>query len=359
MFRSRYCVLIALLSTAGCAGNVSTTDDPIGEDGKADQVNPTGHDNEGYLVVKTPPSTRGFYSEPYLTYRNTSITPGTKTRFTAGSACLGIYNNLMTDCAVAISQKATTTYELSSLYVHWDPTELAVDFGPQWTVTVTRGSARLLSSIADVSFTQDLLALPGDYHVAVDGVGQFPPTDLSLAAGETKEIDLTGDKRGTIHVIPPASRSFANSPCAGSTRLVQRDDGGATLRAMTIPVQADASYRVFPLTAADASHYEIWTGDNVASPLAVAVGKTVDFKVKRIDVNDVLVTRDDGTTYSQKGTYVVSRQDPTTGVFSPDFGGCSSATPSGLDVSPGVYKISTSWTTSEGPDSEDDVLDLR
>jgi hypothetical protein len=354
-------VFIAAMSSIGCGGNVATGgDDAVGEDGKADQVNPTGHENEGYLLVQAPPTTRGFAGTPQLSYRGTALNQDAKTRFTKGTGCLALYNNLMSDCAVTVDAKQTTTYQLASLYVHWDPATLAVDFGPDWTVTVTRGDARLMSAIARAPFTNDVLTLPGDFHIAFNGLSSLPAMDVTIAAGEAKDIDLTTtDKRATIHVIPPSSRSFPNSACSRSDWLAQRSDSGTIVRQMAVPATADASYKVMPLAAADGSHYEMLTADGSGTPLTVAAGQTVDFKVKRIDVNDVSVTREDGSTYAATGSYVVSRKDLATGTFQPLLGGCASNTATGLDVAPGVYKITTSWTTADGPDSEDDVLDLR
>lgn len=359
MRRTRFFVFMVMMAAVGCGGNVSSDDGNVGEVGKADEVDPTGHENEGYLLVKSPATTRGFYAAPYLTYRGTSVQPDAKGRFTNGTGCLGIYNSLMSDCAVAISAKQTTTYELASLYVHWDPATLAVDFGPQWTVELTRSGTRLMSSIADAQITQDLLTFPGDFHVEFPNHALLPPVDFSLAAGENKELDLTADKRATIHVVPPSSRNFGNSSCGHGDKLVQRGDNGAIMASMPVSAQADASYRVFPLVAADASHYEVWTADDIATPLTLGVGQTVDFEVKRIDVNNVLVTREDGSTYSTTGQYVISRKDPASGLFQPVLGGCVSTTPSGLDVSPSVYKIVTSWSTADGPDSQEAILDLR
>jgi hypothetical protein len=350
-------VLLAAIASVGCSGQLST-EDAVGEDGKADQVDPHGHDNEGYLLVTTPPpSARGFVT-PSLSYRSGAVQTAVKTRFANGTGCLGMYNSLMTDCAVKISAKQTTTYPLAAIYAHWDPATMAVDFGPEWTVQLTRNGTRLMSAIARAPFTQDALTLPGDFHVEFNGIGVFAPMDVTVAGGVAKDLDLTADKRATIHVIPPTSRSFATSPCSRQTLLIQRASSGVIADQMEMPAQSDASYRVFPFTAAETSHYEVSVG-GIPTPLTLTVGQTVEFKVKRIDVNDVLVTREDGSTYYTKGTYVLSRQDPATGNYQPAFGGCVSPTSTGLDVAPGMYKISTSWTTADGADSEEDILDLR
>lgn len=347
-------VLLAAIGS-GCSGQLST-EDAVGEDGKADQVDPHGHDNDSYLFVTSPASTRGTIA-PSLTYRGVAMPADTKTRFTKGTGCLGLYNSLMTDCAVVINANQTTTYPLASLHLSWDPTAFQVDFGPEWVVSATRSGTRLMSAIATALFTNDVLTLPGDFHIEIIDLAVFAPRDVSLAGGDAKDIDLTAEKRATIHLIPP-TRSFGSSSCSRGSLLVQRTNNGGILRSSMIPTQGDASYRVFPLTAADSSHYEVATGD-LAAPITLAVGQTLDFKVKRIDVNNVLLTRNDGSTYYTKGTYVISRKDPATGAYQPAFGGCSAATPSGIDVVPGVYKIATSWATADGPDSEEDILDLR
>jgi len=355
----RICILafMASMGSVGCDGNLPPVE-PVGDDGKADQIDPTGQEHQGGLLLEAPPTTRGQDGGPYIKYRGVGVQPGTRSSFTKGTGCLSLYA-LMQDCTVSIAADQTTTYRLSSFYPHWDQDAFAVDFGPEWAMSVTRDGKNFMSSIWRAGFDHEMLTLAGVFHIEFAGLGVFPPMDVSVATGVAKDVDLTADKRATIHILPPTSRSFGNSSCSKGNQLVQRNnDSGPVVRSMTLQTRTDESYRVFPLIAADATHYEIWTGD-LTAPLTLGVGQTLAFKVKRIDVNNVLIKRGDGSTYYTTGTYVVARKDDTSGSYKPAFGGCVSTTPSGLDVVPGVYKITTSWTTADGPDSEENILDLR
>lgn len=89
----------------------------------------------------------------------------------------------------------------------------------------------------------------------------------------------------------------------------------------------------------------------------VKPGAIVDLEVRRLDVDDVAVTREDGTTFSQKGSYSVEwRQPDGTYVTIPLLQQRSTRT--GVDLVPGHYRVTVDYTTAEPPGSKQDVYEI-
>ena len=80
-------------------------------------------------------------------------------------------------------------------------------------------------------------------------------------------------------------------------------------------------------------------------PITLQDGATMPLPLGRIDVDDVTVRRENGTSYEQKGTYVVTCL--TDGVVIGTF-----PTATGIDVLPGDYRADVSYTTAEGPKTQ-------
>jgi len=80
---------------------------------------------------------------------------------------------------------------------------------------------------------------------------------------------------------------------------------------------------------------EIPLGDLGKGPL--------DFKLGRLDVDDVDVTMADGTTKKVRGTYRVMNAAGTAAVVSSTF-----STNTGIDLPPGKYKLHVEYPTSAG-----------
>lgn len=119
--------------------------------------------------------------------------------------------------------------------------------------------------------------------------------------------------------------------------------------------------------------------NNTWMPLKVATGQTLQVQLKRLDVNHVTVTREDGANYQAPGNYQVYVQDSEiTGgwrlleVVAPEYYSGNYCAPSyaykayhtfptqtGLDVLPGVYKVVITYKTVEGEKQTEQVVDLR
>ncbi len=72
--------------------------------------------------------------------------------------------------------------------------------------------------------------------------------------------------------------------------------------------------------------------------------------VDRLDVNDVAVTRDDGSTFKVRGTWTLN------------FNGVQVAGPfntgTGIDLLPGTYSLSVSYTDLNGPQTKTQTISI-
>jgi hypothetical protein len=242
--------------------------------------------------------------------------------------------------------------------------------------------------------------LPGDYTFSLT-VPVLGSQVVSIKEGDAADVALgQTDKRATLHIVAP-NRDFPNPSlqCLSAQRnfLVQRS---IATPAFAEPQPYDLAHNttyyssqtyygitrfkalsgasqdvhVFPFTDTEApNHYE-YVVNNQVQQLTVKPGDTVTVNVKRIDVDDVEVTKEDGTTYMAHGTYQVFRQSATAGQWTPvglpggQYSDCSTGqadryttfpTKTGIDVLPGTYKVVISYTTQEGPDTEEDILNLN
>lgn len=349
------------LFLVACTGEVDPTDPTVSsDDEKDDTLHPTGSENLGYLDLEPPASSRGFYAQT-VDFRGTPIDIGKKVRLKKGTGCLGVNPIAQAvDCTVTVEAKKTTTYKLASLHPHFQPTIFDVDAGPQVALQLTARGVLYNYRAFDPDVVEglpskDILALPGDY-VFDYGLPIFNKVSFTLTAGKAKDLDLGVDKRATLHIVMP-SREYPTFYC-NRPQLLQPVDGRGVpvIGTRTNSTETDATYRVFPF-APGGGHY-LYTVQGLSATLDPKPGDKLTLKVKRIDVDDVNVTREDGSSYTVAGTWTVLHEDAN-GQFAP-FAACGNIpTKRGIDVVPGVYKIVTSYNTQEGPATEEDVLDLR
>ena len=138
-------------------------------------------------------------------------------------------------------------------------------------------------------------------------------------------------------------------------------------------IESEKDYYVFPKFKADGSNYPLVVAlNNSTQAFVPKEGKTTEMRIERIDVNDVSVTREDGTVYKVKGKYevykkvgsiwelvVVHSRPPSNCGLTKIVGNRKFSTPSGLDVWPGEYKVLVHFNTLEGSDVSEHFLDLR
>lgn len=178
---------------------------------------------------------------------------------------------------------------------------------------------------------------PGTYTVSTPAAAG--PTSVTVAPGATQGVDLGGvttPTRATIAFAPPKSRDL---PSAKSDPL-----------AIGIPRPGRNRVTVDPAASRDIRVVGFAPGQKAAFAelgprhldFALAEGQTFTLQLGRIDVEDVEVTRENGTKYRAHGTYSVRSVDDNK-----DLG--SYATQSGIDVLPGHYTVVVDYATEEGP----------
>lgn len=417
--RSRFSVALLLTLSAAAAACSADTDseESLGQDEAEKRIKPKDSENLGRLQVNWPQGWQAAINaadDATVTYRNGGVVIGVQSRLKEGDGCLALgtrFGTTLQDCTVALTKNKTTTFDLSALKVTYDATatgKLAVDFGPKPTLSIRRknpaspGSEPVIwnqgnSGYFNGSNTRGVITLPGDY-VFSWGLPILDEKNESLAKGKFETVNLDpAEKRATIKVKAP-TRELPNAAfgCGSAHRnfLIQRNAdnsagaygepdgsvqqqgaGGATSEGIVawqaLPLTKDTDFRVFPFAASEgAMHYE-YVVNSVVVPLDVKPGKTVTVPVERLDVDDVEVEKEDGSTYNVKGQYVVYKQGPNnswlpiTQYQQSYYGGCSGTraawsapTGTGLDLPPGTYRLVITYNTAEGAKTKDEVVTL-
>lgn len=181
----------------------------------------------------------------------------------------------------------------------------------------------------------DQAYLPGTY--TMKGV-----TSQTFTLHEGDLSDFTIPAPGTFKTAisfvdtrdnPTAMNSTITSSCSGD-RSYTIPATGVTALALTAFVASGCTYTFS------------------AGGRSVVLSQSTDNNISlhRVDVDDVVVTREDGTTYTVKGSYVLKLAGVNVA------GPLSTAT--GIDVLPGTYDLVTSYTTADGPQTQTDTFTL-
>ena len=349
-------------------------------------------------------------------YRDSELKLGVPERVTGGTGCVqlrGAFAGAMEACKVTVAKSFRTTFDLAALQMGWDPNSaqstLRVDFGPVPSFTLKRLAQttgepdRVIVGPGNVGYNHygqpiisalGALVLPGKYELDYGVGAALKPLSVSLSQGQYKKVStMPADKRAKLVVKPPV-RELPNparpGACVGQATnfVIMRDNSAGPSQLRPEPDLKDFRYGaglgqassygirqfysmdgttpielvMFPLSATDDTmHYEV-VANNVMMPITLKAGQTKTVQLERLDVDDVDVTKEDGTTYSVKGYYYVERDDNGTWVpvmtqMTESYGSCvdsGSATPfgattgTGLDVLPGNYRVTIHYSTAEG-----------
>ncbi len=429
----RASVIALALAAAACS---AIDDDNTGSIEQDKRIDPKDNENLGRLTVEAPagwtlpPNPDDDATATWKGSNNLKL--GTTLRTNAETACIEVQSKFAGKskvCGVEVKKKTLTTVKLAAVRAKYDPALLAVDFGPAPTFTIfhTEGGSsgkaapeypiyayeygrgpnlafwRGTGPAAD----KGVLAAPGDYRFwwSLPILGEVKKT---LAQGDDATVDLVpNDVRATIELKAPATRELPNAPtnaCQTKDRtfVVQRNAGAGEPAASdqktyqqnpqnypngavstysrnegivafrALPVTNTTSLKVFPFTATEGTmHYDVVV-NSVVQSLDVKPGKTTTVQLERLDMNDVEVEREDGSTYLEKGKWIVWRKDdkgewkPITqraGQYSDcsGNGGATQAsfpTGTGIDVLPGEYRIQVDYKTAEGMKNQEYVVSL-
>ena len=420
--------LLGLLSitTAACTAD-SGNDDGAGQDEGEKRIKPTDSENLGRIQINWP---QGWQvpvnpaQDATAAYRGSNIAIGTASRLKEGDGCVGLSSGLGNgqECGVGITKGKLTSFDLSAIKPTADLSnngKLAVDFGPKPWLQITRQGAML-----QVGGQSDVVVWSDQNRTAINGLlarqngviafggsyvfsWQLPiidPIKKTIARGDNQTVDLNpAERRATIHVAAP-KRELPNAVATCSTPnrnfIVQRklanqtnaysEPDGYSQRSATeggtpgyngaegivawrsVPLDKDMDIRVFPFAESEAPmHYE-WIVNGVVIPIDAKPGQTSNVSIQRLDVDDVEVEKEDGSTYTVRGTYQVYRQGPNSSWIpitqnTSQYSDCSGyagrgtwtpPTGTGMDLPDGTYRLVINYNTAEGPKTQDQTITL-
>ncbi len=180
----------------------------------------------------------------------------------------------------------------------------------------------------------DLAYAPGAYTYSFPG--QTTGTRVTLAEGSLRELEIRQPVVGqapalfTTTLVLDEPRELADAVATTVTSSVSGE------RNYTLPANArgTVTLKAYVNTAAT---YTLTVGGRQVTLDQTQANRVV---LKRLDVDDVAVTREDNTTYLQRGTFEVY------------FGGTRitgpHATNTGVDLLPGDYEVVIQYGTAEG-----------
>lgn len=374
-----------------------------------DIIDPVGNERLGNLVLQLPNLPGGAETCAYaatLDPQGPALAIGQPHRLLHGDYCIRVSSrcastgiNLTTRvCNISVQRQQTTTYSLAAMKLDLDSRRLVVDIAPVAQVSVSQALANGVLSSPWNPETRYVIAAHGSYSVKY-GIAGLPDLNFDLTSGQATVLNITPrDIRATVTVSPPTTRAFpdglqhtcnqerswmvyrhANTRSTvfePSPNISSRGSTQNILDAKPIARDNRVSFRYFPLPANASSKHELVV-NNVPLALGLGAGESQTVQLKRLDVNNVTVTREDGSRYVTAGFYTLNRYAPmgsagalfTQPMLMPAYAtqGCSSltavamtyATQTGVDVLPGHYQVVVSYQTAEGAQQSIHDVDLR
>lgn len=355
--------------------------DPSG-DGKEDTLFPTGTENLGYLVVQPPDgSALGLSPIPSRpTVDNQSLMYGAKIRLAAGTHGVGWAletNESLGYMPVTVIASMETVAIGAGLHLSGS-LDFPVTFGSQLRATTPWGGGAYVFERASEPGRFVPIA-PGEYLFALSLEDFNAPALWSnlvtLASGEVQSVDLAPpDMRGKVVIKPPkrmfpsvrqetwfaASRSYsaetlASYPTQGGAYREKYLLNPSTWATNVGALAADLEHTVLGNTAWTRGYF-LWLNGTYAN-FEVAPGGTTIVQMQRLDVDDVEVTREDGTTFRTQGTYSIEWLSPSGAYVAwPELQKLPTKT--GVDLVPGHYRVTVAYTTLEPPGPKQDVYEI-
>lgn len=174
--------------------------------------------------------------------------------------------------------------------------------------------------------------LPGDYVAPREGTTDVP---VHLVGDEATDLSIELPVVGALPAVFTTQVSFVDRPALRDAARPTITSSCPTDRRLELVTSGETlELAAFQSPGCD---YVLHAGPS-AFPLDQAGQNRV--LLRRLDIADVQVTREDGTTYKTPGRYTIRAADGTTTE--------EHATPSGLDVLPGTYEIITRFQTGDG-----------
>jgi hypothetical protein len=389
--------------------------DDESDDGKFDVLRPVGEEMMGHLRALLPETTLAV-PEIVGYWEGHPVREGT-TRVPVAAGCLDVMPDMSTTldpdvdgiapsirsrlCDLEVRPAETTDGHLGGLRL------IAV---PEWTTDVLDPTGSALPRIVTTSAALDLWVQRDGSYDALAGVllpvapGRYmlttrSPThapmggfEAAVEPGEVVEVPIpSADLRTWLRIVPP-ERVFPDvdeSACGRLTMVLKR---GVIPRPQPAdregvlyfpPADMLTGSRLHWIEASDApvelsyvpleerrGESHLLLVNSLVLPLEQRFGEELEVRLARIDVDDVLVEREDGTSYRVAGRWQVFRPvgshlEPVgRWRFRQSFSSCrvsgfvtSFPTGTGLDVLPGDYQVVVHYETAVGP--QRDVYEMR
>jgi hypothetical protein len=383
----------------------------------ADVINPIGEENLGYLRLNAPLSTSG--KNLFVAYLNydqqlRQIENQKDFRMLKGNYCFhslsGIYFGEL-PCFSILPKQTTVFDNIASVTLL--PTDIE-DVG-QWDSTLPKAQIINVQSKAETlgnlhSDPYEFWLAPGNYNIIwsdwLPGYPKLTPTSFSISKGQTLPVQLTTLSKSYVTELTFSKTGQAVFPDAveNSVDCTQADMGYLRsskhfiFRDLNLSASAsvlDVFYnkkvsksqatlffdslmqsklRFYPYLGVN---YTLLTNGIPYTFQFTQPASKLEIPIKRIDVNKVTVTREDGSDYETSGKYTIDvkingkyqRVNVPKMVFTKITAsqyGCGLMTQSifntetGLDLPPNEYKFTVYYNTLEGKDqTKEYFLDLR
>ncbi len=352
----------------------------------ADTIRPKGDENLGSLLVTEPkwatPAEANIFPYSIVTAATGALSAGVPARLLHGYHGVQLKSDAfqtIDTATVTVTKKLTTELVLSGLVATFETGSrgtTATDIGPRARLSVTHNGTNLaFQNNAAWSGDNDrgIVVLPGLYKFSW-GVSVLGLIEHEIRAGEVARVNLTPpEMRGTILVVPPATREFRSPMASGCYRdanlltLTYGQPKVPVQETITVDHKKKMELRAFPTEGTFT--YQAFI-NYLPETVKVESGKTTEVVLRRIDVDHVEVTNEKGQITFVPGTYVVDRklangQWISAAASSTTARGCgdrplsSFPTQTGLDVPRGEYRVTVRYTTAEGAKTDVHLLDLR
>ena len=293
-------------------------------------------------TAQIDPTSGGSSSKPNVTlhYYNwgcpAANVTGTLNSSTASSACSAlrtdrVYSvNVNGTCIDLRQTRADGQYginpaEACNLYVGGDVS---------WANSQLQTAAKLMD--------YDLAFVPGKYVV---NVGSTTET-FTLTQGEQEEVALTLPVVGTVPDTFNTNITFADARELPDSAVATITSSCSGDRTYSVPATNTAQLKLKAFVETNCT-YTLNVGGR---PTTLSQTSTNSIKLHRLDVDNVEVTKEDGTTYTVTGKYEVY------------FGGTRVAGPyntnGGIDLLPGTYELVVTFNTADGPQTQRETFTL-
>jgi hypothetical protein len=349
-----------VLGLAGCSAGESTASDDA-----ADTVDPSGTDTlDGKLLVVTP-QTPGVLTHA-TTFRaytasdqssSTSVQAGTPAGLRpATNECLVMTeadNGVAYACGIKIESTKTTTYDQIGALTYQGVSPSALEFSEFqfWNMTANfiADAPGAAPTYRAEQFGMSALRYAGTYRASFGPF--FDGMDYTVRGGQTTTVDLSSfAQRRSVKILPPASKAFPNAPnCNDNVGIVATRFG--LTRSSGITLGAGFIFGEYAPAGQAPGEYTISTGGyapsfamsaNAGDPPAVV-------QLARIDVNDVTVRLNDGSSVVRPGTYTIEAVTADGKTVLGQTCASGAPTKTGANVPAGTYRITTTFVTHDVP----------